>query len=94
MLRILLLALALLAAQQSALAHDVWHGAGAAKSQQQDNLCKLHDALGTVAGALDALPAGAALVVLEEELLLFTAIDAPRPSPLQPSSRGPPSLLL
>ena len=93
MLRVLLLAFALLAAQQSALAHDVWHGAGAAKSPQQDNLCKLHDALGTVAGALDALPAAPPLVVLEDETFPFTARAAPCLRPALPASRGPPSLL-
>jgi hypothetical protein len=93
MLRVLLLALALLGAQQSALAHDVWHGAGAAKSQQQDNLCKLHDALGTVAGALDALPAAAALIVVRDEALPFTAHSAPCLPLALPASRGPPALL-
>ena len=93
MLRILLLALALLAAQQSALAHGVWHAAGAGQGQQQDKLCPLHDALGTVAGALDAPLAGPFLLKLEIQKLqsksgneLFLA------APL-PSSRGPPALL-
>lgn len=94
MLRVLLLAFALLAAQQSALAHDVWHAAGAAKSQQQDNLCKLHDALGTVAGALDTLAVAAPLLVLEDEVFLAADSGAPCLRPLQPSSRGPPSPLL
>jgi hypothetical protein len=93
MLRVLLLALALLAAQQSALAHDVWHGAGAAKSQQQDNLCKLHDALGTVAGALDTSPAAAPLVAVQDDVLSFIARSAPCLRLALPASRGPPSLL-
>ena len=92
MLRVLLLAFALLAAQHSAAAHDVWHGAGAAQSQQQDNLCKLHDALGTVAGALDVTPPATPLCALQDEVLPFTAHIAPCLRPTLPSSRGPPTL--
>ena len=93
MLRTLLIAVALLAAQQSALAHGVWHAAGAAQGQQQDNLCKLHDALGTVAGALDALPPAASLHTLREEVFVFTARHAPWLRLALPSSRGPPALV-
>jgi hypothetical protein len=92
MLRVLLLALALLGAQQSALAHDVWHGAGAAKSQQQDNLCKLHDALGTVAGALDALPPRTPLCTLDASPFVFVDIAPPNSVAPVPSSRDPPAL--
>ena len=92
MLRVLLLAVALLAAQHSALAHDVWHAAGAAQSQQQDNLCKLHDALGTVTGALDALPATTPLCAIQDEVFLFAARSAPCLQLPLPSSRGPPAL--
>jgi hypothetical protein len=92
MLRVLLLAFALLAAQHSALAHDVWHAAGAAQSQQQDNLCKLHDALGTVAGALDATLAATPLCALQDDVLPFTAHTAPCLVSTLPSSRGPPAL--
>lgn len=91
MLRVLLFALALLAAQQSALAHDVWHAAGAGQSQQQDKLCPLHDALGTVVGALDAPLAAPLLLKLETRKPAFEPgnglfLDAPLPS-----SRGPPA---
>jgi len=93
MLRVLLLALALLAAQQSALAHGVWHAAGAAQSQQQDNnLCKLHDALGTVAGALDALPPGTPLCALDASPFVFVDIAPPTGVAPVPSSRDPPAL--
>jgi hypothetical protein len=93
MLRVLLLAVALLAAQQSALAHDVWHAAGAAQGQQQNNLCKLHDALGTVAGALDASPTAVPLCTLQESgYVLFDAV-APERAAVVPSSRDPPQLL-
>lgn len=92
MLRVLLLVFALLAAQHSAAAHDVWHAAGAAQGQQQDNLCKLHDALGTVAGALDATAAATPLCALQDEVLPFAAHIAPCLRPALPSSRGPPAL--
>jgi hypothetical protein len=58
MLRAIVLAVALLAAQHNALAHAVWH-ASAAGSQSQDQdqdqskLCDLHSALGSVLGVLD-----------------------------------------
>jgi hypothetical protein len=93
MLRVLLLAFALLAAQHSAAAHDVWHGAGAAQSQQQDNLCKLHDALGTVAGALDATPAATLLCKLHESGFVPVNVAAPGGVAPVPSSRDPPALL-
>ena len=93
MLRVLLLALALLAAQQGALAHDVWHAAGAGQSQQQDKLCPLHDALGTVVGALDAPLAGPLLLKLASETPAFEpGSELFLAAPL-PSSRGPPARL-
>jgi hypothetical protein len=58
--RLLLIAL-LLAAQQSAIAHGVWHFAGGAKSQHSGSggstLCDQHSALGTVLGALGSAAA-------------------------------------
>jgi hypothetical protein len=80
----------LLAAQQAALEHSLWH-VGAA--DQQSPLCEQHDALGTLLGAIDCAPA-----VLTEEAPLAAAIAAVVPAaragtPLQPSSRDPPALL-
>jgi hypothetical protein len=94
MLRVLLLALALLAAQQSALAHGVWHAAGAGQAQQQDKLCPLHDALGTVAGALDAPVAAPVSFEVENQAFgLQPDCGLSRTAPL-PHSRGPPAALL
>ena len=47
-----LLALLLLSAQQTALSHQLWHFFKDTPAQEQ--LCGHHDALGTVAGALDS----------------------------------------
>lgn len=85
-----LLVAVLLAAQQAALEHPLWHVAAA---PEQSPLCAQHDALGTVLGAIDCAPA-----VFTEEAPLTAAIAAVVPSaragaPLEPSSRGPPSLL-
>lgn len=81
---------ALLAAQQAALEHPLWHVGTADESSP---LCEQHDALGKVLGAIDcAVPAFAA------EAPAAAPIAAVSPSaragaPLEPSSRGPPSLL-
>jgi len=80
----------LLAAQQAALEHPLWHVAAA---PEQSPLCAQHDALGTVLGAVDCAATG-----FTEEAPVAAAIAAVLPSaragaPLQPSSRGPPALL-
>jgi hypothetical protein len=81
---------ALLAAQQAALEHPLWH-VGAA--DQSSPLCAQHDALGTVAGGIHC-----AAPVLAAEAPAAAAIVSIVPAaragaPLEPSSRGPPSLL-
>jgi hypothetical protein len=87
----------LLAAQQSAIAHGVWHSAGAAKSQHSGSggsaLCDQHSALGTVLGALGN--ASAALQpALQRACAVASEQQAPAPvAALAPSSRDPPSLL-
>jgi len=93
---------AFLLAQQSALAHQVWHVAAngplAAVSQTGDAaggnpLCDQHGALEAVLGALSG---GAALPLFTEAAPLR---DFPAASPaaslpgLSPSSRGPPAFL-
>jgi len=93
MLRALLLAAALLLAQQSALAHDIWHASGAAKTQGQGGLCKLHDTLSTVLGTLDAPPPAGVLCALEDHAFISTAPAQPGLAAPLPSSRGPPALL-
>jgi hypothetical protein len=85
-----LLLAVLLAAQQAALEHPLAH-VGAA--DEQSPLCLQHDALGTVLGAIDCAPA-----VFTEEAPVTAAIAAVLPparagAPLEPSSRGPPTLL-
>jgi len=80
----------LLAAQQAALEHPLWH-VGAA--DEQSPLCEQHDALGKLLGAIDC-----AAPVLADEAPAAAAIAAVSPAaragaPLEPSSRGPPSLL-
>ena len=87
----ILFALLLLSAQQAALSHAISHVDDRGLPNEQKLLCDQHDALGTVAGALDcALPplTGAALPVP-----VFFAVDLPAVSTpgLAPSSRGPPT---
>jgi len=100
-----LLILALLVAQQAALAHQLWHaGFGVRQvtatvadsersgSSTQESLCDLHSALGTVLGALSGSTTAPAAVVVPETG--FAARQAPVASlsaPL-PSSRDPPRL--
>jgi hypothetical protein len=94
--RLLLVAL-LLAAQQSAIAHGVWHFAGAAKAQHSGSngsgLCDQHSALGTVLGGL-----GNASAAMQPALQRARAVAGKRQAPapvvaLAPSSRDPPALI-
>lgn len=94
-----LLVAAFLLAQQSALAHQVWHSAAnggkpaasAEQGKKGNPLCEQHEALGTVLGALSAaLPA---FVQADSVPLHFAPAHKPRagsPS-LVPVSRGPPA---
>ena len=89
----ILLALALLSAQQLALSHQIWHVGDHDSQPSQQQLCGQHDALNTVAGAVDsptALSIGAAQVDS-----LFRSVELPSATTpgLAPSSRGPPTLL-
>jgi hypothetical protein len=89
----ILLALALLGAQQLALAHQIWHAGKASSQPAQEQLCVQHDALGTVAGALDApiaLVAGAAPAEFSRPSVALPSAATPG---LAPSSRGPPAFL-
>jgi hypothetical protein len=89
----ILLALALLSAQQVALSHQIWHVGDHGSQPAQQQLCDQHDALGTVAGALDAPIA--LLAARATTSLSFQSLELPsasRPG-LAPSSRGPPALL-
>ena len=88
-----LIALALLAAQQAALAHQVWHLGKQDSQPAQGQLCEQHQALATVAGALDCATLDATFVATRDAPLSFIPrADAPAPR-LAPASRGPPKLL-
>ncbi len=49
----ILFAVALLNAQHAALAHQIWHFGDQGTQPAQSELCGQHNALGTVAGALE-----------------------------------------
>jgi hypothetical protein len=88
----ILLALALLGAQQLALSHQIWHVGDHGSQPAQQQLCDQHDALGTVAGALDApVPLLAAQAATSPSFQSLEPSSASRPG-LAPSSRGPPTL--
>jgi hypothetical protein len=91
-----LLIVAVLLAQQTALAHQYWHASSAAvsadakKAPKADPLCNLHDLLSTVLGlAGGAAPTPAFLALAEPG---FTAVAAVvrEAALLAPHSRDPP----
>ena len=89
----ILLALLLLSAQQTALSHQLWHFLDQGSQPAQGQLCGQHDALGTVAGALDApaaLFAGETPTAFSFASLALRSAATPA---LAPSSRGPPAFL-
>ena len=98
----LLLAAALLAAQQSALAHQIWHYATApaaqfaADPQQTDaggnSLCDQHTTLGAVLGALGSADAVAEALAPRLDAIAAAALVAAPAATVSPSSRGPPAL--
>jgi hypothetical protein len=87
----ILLVCAVLLAQQTALAHDLWH-ATAQKAGKADKLCDLHDLLGTVLGAVNAAPAHAELLSFADVGFFSIAVRAAESRPLAAPSRGPPAL--
>lgn len=100
----LVISLALLAAQHSALAHHLWHSAaessllaaaGDADQQGHDNelLCDLHAALGTVLGGLSGMHVAAPLCDLSGNAFAAVACPAPCVPGPAPAARDPPSLL-
>jgi hypothetical protein len=93
----LLLACAVLLAQQTALAHDFWHAAGAAsqgdpKPAKGKSLCGLHDLLGTVLGVVSAAPPPADLLSLSDIGFIADPAHAAQRRALVAQSRGPPAL--
>jgi len=89
----ILIALALLNAQHAALAHQIWHLGDHSTQPSQKQLCDQHEALATVAGAVDCPIAAAALDAPPDFILSFVALPAAATPGLAPSSRGPPTLL-
>ena len=89
----ILLALLLLNAQHAALAHQAWHAGDKSGPPSQQQLCDMHEALGTVAGALDC--AGIAPVAVAPAGFFVSRADlaAVCTPGRAPSSRGPPVLL-
>jgi hypothetical protein len=84
------LALALLSAQQAALSHQLWHLLDHGTQPAQEQLCGQHDALGTVAGAMNAAVAPV-LAQSPADSCFSTLVPHAAKSPaLAPSSRGPP----
>ena len=89
----IILALALLCAQQAALAHQVWHASKQSAPSPQEQLCDQHQALDTVAGAVDAPVAALdAWAPAAPTFSLDATAPVATPAPA-PSSRGPPAFL-
>lgn len=95
----ILLVCALLVAQQTALAHDLWHAAGAQAGAAEGGqagkgkaLCDLHDLLGTVLGVVSAVAHQADLLSFSDIGFLAAALRAAQSRPLAAQSRGPPAL--
>lgn len=89
----ILLVLALLSAQQAALSHQLWHLLDHGSQPAQKKLCDQHDALGTVAGALDSPVVQLVGEAPADFSLRSMALPAAATPGLVPCSRGPPTLL-
>jgi hypothetical protein len=88
-----LLAAALLSAQHAALAHGIWHSIDAKSQPAQKQLCGQHDALGTVAGAVDSSAVTASSESPAAPEFHGVTLPAAKSPGLAPSSRGPPAFL-
>ena len=102
-----LIAVALLAAQQAALGHQVWHlGAGAAQAAAgwtagerggapapQERLCALHTSLGAVLGILDCVAKCAVSAASGAQPFVAGDLAAVSVPGLPSTARGPPILL-
>jgi hypothetical protein len=91
-----LLVCAVLLAQQTALAHELWHASGAAsqdsKSPAGKKLCDLHDLLGTVLGMAGVVAAQAELVCFSDVDFALAATRAAERRAVAPQSRDPPAV--
>ena len=91
-----LLVCAVLIAQQTALAHELWHASGGpaaqdSKSPAGKKLCDLHDLLGTVLGAVSGKAPQVDLLSLCQIQFFAAASSTAQNRPLVPQSRGPPA---
>ena len=96
----LLLVVALLFAQASGVAHELWHASslaahadGDAKTPKGNPLCDFHTALGSVLGALNGASHPPAAAFQEATPFVGADCRAPRFSLLAAHSRGPPATL-
>ena len=96
----LLLVFALLFAQASAVAHEIWHASslaadldGDAKAPKSNPLCDFHTALGSLSAALSCAHNTPAAISQENPSLIGAEPRAPRFSLLAAQSRGPPAPL-
>ena len=88
-----LIAIAMLMAQQAALAHQIWHLGKQDSQPTQTQLCEQHHALATVAGALDCASTDSPFIATRDTphpVVARAIAPAPR---LNPVSRSPPELL-
>jgi hypothetical protein len=92
----ILLVCAVLLAQQTALAHDLWHanaaqaGASGSKNPDAKKLCDLHDLLGTVLGVVSAVTPHTALLSLSDVAFFAAPERTAQRRLLSSRSRGPP----
>jgi hypothetical protein len=88
------LVLAVLLAQQTALAHQYWHAAKAPAEKSQpvkgESLCDLHDLLGTVLGGASGTPQAPQFLALSESGPAAPAVAEREAHALSPHSRDPP----
>jgi len=93
----LLVVVALLFAQTSGVAHEIWHSTADlaldGKAPQKSPLCDFHTALGSVSAALSCASHAPELVLPGHSSFIGAESRAPRFSLLAARSRGPPPLL-
>ena len=91
----IVLVVAVLLAQQTALAHQYWHSTQKAAAEKSlpakgDKLCDLHDLLGTVLGVASGAAPTPVLLSLSDIGFGAPAAAVREALPLAPHSRDPP----
>ncbi len=91
----LVLTLAVLLAQQTALAHQYWHATPKAAAEKSlpakgDKLCDLHDLLGTVLGIAGGTAPAPTFLALSEPGFTAAPAAVREAALLAPHSRDPP----